>query len=120
MSLDSSFDKNATQGIFLRFYTHVHARHNGLLVSEWLLELAKRNRLGGGSVFRATAGFGRHGVLHHEAFFELADDLPQKIEFLLSEANAYTLLRLVREASVDLVYAWSPVHFGILGQAETT
>jgi PII-like signaling protein len=54
------------------------------------LGLAKRLKLGGGSVFRATAGFGRHGVMHHEAFFELADDLPQKIEFLLSEPNAQT------------------------------
>ncbi|MBM7130554.1 DUF190 domain-containing protein [Dyella mobilis] len=116
MSPDISFDPGAGSGIFLRFYTHVHARHNGLLVSEWLLELAKHHQLGGGSVFRATAGFGRHGVLHHEAFFELADDLPEKIEFLLSEANAQTLLRLVREAGVDLVYAWSPVHFGILGK----
>jgi uncharacterized protein len=118
MSLDTSFDHGSTQGIFLRFYTHVHARHDGLLISEWLLELAKRHKLGGGSVFRATAGFGRHGVLHHEAFFELADDLPEKIEFLLSPANAQTLLRLVREAGVDLVYAWSPVHFGVLGKEE--
>jgi uncharacterized protein len=116
MSNETPFDNNATNGILLRFYTHVHARHEGLLVSEWLLELAKRHKLGGGSVFRATAGFGRHGVLHHEAFFELADDLPQKIEFLLSSANAQTLLRLVREAGVELVYAWSPVHFGILGK----
>lgn len=116
MSNETSFDHSQANGIFLRFYTHVHARHNGLLVSEWLLELAKRHKLGGGSVFRACAGFGRHGVLHHDAFFELADDLPQKIEFLLSEPNAQTLLRLVREAGVELVYAWSPVHFGILGR----
>ena len=116
MSIDTSFHGTPANGIFLRFYTHVHARHDGLLLSEWLLELAKRNRLGGGSEFRATAGFGRHGVLHHEAFFELADDLPLKVEFLLSEANAQTLLRLVREAGVDVVYAWSPVHFGTLGK----
>ena len=116
MSIETSFDNGSPSGIFLRFYTHVHARHDGLLVSEWLLELAKRNKLGGGSVFRATAGFGRHGVLHHEDFFELADDLPQKIEFLLSEPNAQTLLRLVREAGVELVYAWSPVHFGVLSK----
>lgn len=116
MSNETPFDNSATNGVLLRFYTHVHARHEGLLVSEWLLELAKRHKLGGGSVFRATAGFGRHGVLHHEDFFELADDLPQKIEFLLSNPNAQTLLRLVREAGVELVYAWSPVHFGILGK----
>src|SRR5580692_7509897 len=105
MSNTISLDNPAANGVFLRFYTHVHARHDGLLISEWLLGLAKRHKLGGGSVFRATAGFGRHGVVHHEAFFELADDLPQKIEFLLSEQHAQTLLQLVREAGVNLVYA---------------
>jgi Uncharacterized conserved protein len=52
-----------------------------MLLSEWLLEQAKQHGLGGGSVFRAIAGFGRHGVLHEEQFFELADDLPVKVEF---------------------------------------
>ena len=118
MSNDISLDTPSANGVFLRFYTHVHARHDGLLVSEWLLGLAKRMKLGGGSVFRATAGYGRHGVIHHEAFFELADDLPQKIEFLLSEQNAQTLLEQVRNAGVDLVYAWSPVNFGLLGKGQ--
>jgi PII-like signaling protein len=103
-------------GVHLRFFTHVHAKHDGLLISEWILELAKRHRLGGGSVFRAIAGFGRHGVLHHEEFFELADDLPVKVEFLLRESEAETLLELVREAGVELVYARAPTRFGVLGK----
>jgi PII-like signaling protein len=116
MSNNISLDTPSANGVFLRFYTHVHAKHDGLLVSEWLLGVAKRLKLGGGSVFRATAGYGRHGVIHHEAFFELADDLPQKIEFLLSEQNAQALLEHVRDADVNLVYAWSPVNFGLLGK----
>lgn len=105
-------------GVQLRFYAHMHARHDGLLVSEWLLELAKRHKLGGGSVFRAIAGYGRHGVLHQEAFFELADDLPVVVEFLLREGEADTLLQLVREAGVELVYARIPARFGVLHDTE--
>lgn len=101
-------------GVYLRFYTHVQAKHDGILLSEWLLEQAKRHKLGGGSVFRAIAGFGRHGVLHQEAFFELADDLPVKVEFLLRESEAQTMLQLVRDAGVELVYAISPAHLGVL------
>lgn len=101
-------------GVYLRFYTHAHARHEDLLLSEWLLEQAKKYKLGGGSVFRAIAGFGRHNVLHQETFFELADDLPVKIEFLLREKQANTLLDLVRQADVELVYALEPVRLGIL------
>ena len=105
-------------GTYLRFFMHMHARHDGLLVSEWLLEQAKKNKLGGGSVFRAIAGFGRHGVLHQEAFFELADDLPVKVEFLLRDSEADTMLQLVRDAGVELVYAREPAHIGILGKKD--
>jgi PII-like signaling protein len=102
-------------GVHLYFYCHVRARHDGRLVSEWLLEQARRLGIGGGSVFRASAGFGRHGVLREEQFFELADDLPLKVEFLLREDQAELLLQSVRAASVDVVYARSPADFAVLG-----
>jgi PII-like signaling protein len=86
-----------------------------VLLSEWLLELARRQGIGGGSIFRATAGFGRHGVLHEEQFFDLADDLPLKVEFLLRTDQAEALLASARAASVDAVYAKVPASFGILG-----
>jgi len=103
------------EGVQLCFYMHLRARHGGKLLSEWLLDLAKRSGIGGGSVFRATAGFGRHGVLHEEAFFELADNLPVKVEFLLRTEQADDLLARVREAGVHVVYATSTIKFGVLG-----
>ena len=99
----------------LTFYCHSRTKHDGMLLSEWLLEQAKARGLGGGSVFRAIAGFGRHGVLHEEQFFELADDLPVKIEFLLREEQAELLLQLVRGAGVDATYASMPASFAVLG-----
>lgn len=103
-------------GVHLTFYCHARTRHDGLLLSEWLLEQAKKHGLGGGSVFRAISGFGRHGVLHEEQFFELADDLPVKIEFLLQENQAEMLLQLVREANVDATYARYPASYAVLGR----
>jgi PII-like signaling protein len=107
--------ENLQHGVHLAFYCHLRAKHDGMLLSEWLLEQAKQHGLGGGSVFRAIAGFGRHGVLHEEQFFELADDLPVKIEFLLREEQAELLLQLVRDAGVDVTYARSPASFAQLG-----
>jgi PII-like signaling protein len=104
-----------TEGVQLCFYAHLRARHDGRLLSEWLLEQARRLGIGGGSVFRATAGFGRHGVLHEEAFFELADNLPVKVEFLLRLEQADALIAHVRDAGVDVVYATSAIRFGVLG-----
>jgi uncharacterized protein len=108
--------ENLQHGVHLYFYCHSRAKHDGVLLSEWLLEQAKAHGLGGGSVFRAIAGFGRHGVLHEEQFFELADDLPVKIEFLLREEQAELLLQLVRSAGVDATYARSSASFALLGK----
>jgi uncharacterized protein len=103
------------QGVQLTFYCHQHAKHHGIALSEWLLEQARKHKLGGGSVFRSVAGFGRHGVLHEQQFFDLADNLPMKVEFLLRVEEADTLLALARAAGVDAVYATVPASFGILG-----
>jgi PII-like signaling protein len=108
--------ENLQRGVHLTFYCHSRAKHDGMLLSEWLLEQARQRGIGGGSVFRAIAGFGRHGVLHEEQFFELADDLPVKIEFLLRDDQAATLLQLVRDAVVDATYARWPADFEMLGK----
>lgn len=107
--------QNVQHGVHLIFYCHLRSKHGGMLLSEWLLEQAKKHGLGGGSVFRAIAGFGRHGVLHEAKFFELADDLPVKVEFLLRDEQADLLLQLVRDAGVDATYARSPASFAQLG-----
>ena len=104
------------QGVQLSFYTHTRARHDGKLVFEWLLEHARSHGIGGGSAFRAICGFGRHGVLREEQFFELADDLAVKVEFLLTDAQSQALLQTVRESGVDAVFAIAPASFGILGR----
>jgi PII-like signaling protein len=104
------------QGVHLTFYCHLRSRHGGMLLSEWLLEQARSKGLGGGTVFRAIAGFGRHGVLHEEQFFDLADDLPVKIEFLLRADQADELVELARAAGVDAVYARAPADFALLGR----
>ena len=64
---------------------------------EWLLEEAKAMGVHGGSVFRAIAGFGQHGHMHEETFFELAGELAAKVGFrILEDALAEQLLEKVR------------------------
>lgn len=106
------------QGVYLRFFMHANARHDGKLLYEWILQQARKQKLGGGSVFRAVAGFGRHGVLHEERFLELAGDLPLKLEFLLRDSEADALLSIVRKSGAELVYARSASEIGIIGNHE--
>lgn len=99
-------------GILLRFYVHEFRRHDGKLLYEWLLERAKQAGIHGGSAFRAIAGYGRHGVLHEQRFFELAADLTVVVEFVVTETEAERLLELVRAARIELFYARIAAEFG--------
>jgi uncharacterized protein len=105
-------------GTHLRFFMHANARHDGTLLYEWLLRQAHAEGLAGGSVFRAIAGFGRHGVLHEETFFELAGDLPIRVEFVLTDEEAERMLEIVRDSGAELVYARSPIEFGVLSRKQ--
>lgn len=107
--------QNPQQGLKLTFYCHIRDKHDGMLLTEWLLEQAKTQGIGGGSVFRAIACYGRKGVLHEEQFFELADNLTAKVEFLLSEEQADALLKRVDDNGADLVYSRATTTFGVLG-----
>jgi PII-like signaling protein len=104
-------------GTYLRFYVHENVKHRHRLLYEWLLEHARALGVHGGSAFRAIAGFGRHGVLHEQHFFELAGDLTIEVEFILTEAQADHLLASLRSENVKLVYARMPAEFGVLGES---
>jgi len=99
------------KGIHLRFYTYANRRHGAALVYEWLLEFARRQGIHGGSAFRAIAGYGRHGRLHEQHFFELAGDVPVLVEFICTETEADTLLTALRGENVHLFYARLPTEF---------
>lgn len=97
--------------VCLRIYVSEAARHRGQLAWEWLLDEARRMHIGGGSAFRAVAGFGRHGR-HDEGFFELAGELPIVVEFLVEPAAADALLARVGEARLGLFYVRLPAETG--------
>jgi PII-like signaling protein len=101
------------QGICLKFFVSESHRHCGKLLYEWLLEQAKGVGIGGGTAIRAIAGFGRHGRLHEEAFFELAGDLPVEVEFLVGDEQAERLLALLRDENLRLFYVRMPAEYGI-------
>ena len=102
------------KGTYLRFYVHENRKHHGVLLYEWLLETAKKAGIHGGSAFRAIAGYGRHGVLHEQHFFELAGDLTVEVEFLVTEDEADRLLAMLRGERVRIFYAKVPAEFGML------
>ncbi|MBF0262767.1 MAG: DUF190 domain-containing protein [Magnetococcales bacterium] len=104
-------------GITLLFFVHENQRHHGILLHEWLLEQAKAFGLPGGSAFRSIAGFGRHGTLHEESFFELAGDQPVAVLFMADEKRLDAFLERIRQENLTLFHVKLPVEFGILGKS---
>jgi PII-like signaling protein len=103
------------QGVYLKFYVQESRRHHGILAYEWLLEAAKKLGVRGGSAFRAIAGFGRHGKLHEEHFFELAGDVAVEVGFALTEEQAQQLLANLAGEKLRMFYIKVPLEMGVVG-----
>lgn len=98
--------------VYLQVFVSEASRHHGKLSYEWLLDAAQALGVSGGSVFRAIAGFGRHGR-HDAGFFELAGELPVVVEFFVEAEVADRLLQVIAEADLKLVYAKLPAEIGV-------
>ncbi|MDO8465232.1 MAG: DUF190 domain-containing protein [Gallionella sp.] len=97
----------------LTFYVTEKQLYSGMPLYEWLLEEAKALGVHGGSAFRAIAGFGRHGRLREETFFELAGELAVKVEFILDDNLAEQILQRVHTQNLDVFYVRYKVQSGI-------
>lgn len=107
------------QGTYLKFYVHENRNHDGTLVYEWLLEQAKGLGIHGGSAFKAIAGYGRHGVLHEDHFFELAGELPVVVAFMISDEEADRLLEKIRSEKLSVFYIRMQAEYGVInGQVD--
>lgn len=100
--------------VCLQFFVAEAAHHHGKPVYEWLLETARSLGAGGGTAVRAIAGFGRHGWREAE-FFELAGELPVKVQFFLAADVADALIAAAGAAGLKLVYARLPAELGATG-----
>lgn len=98
----------------LTFYVTEKQLYAGMPLYEWLLEEAKELGVHGGSAFRAIAGFGRHGRMREETFFELAGELAVKVEFILDDKLAEQIMQRVRAQNLNIFYVRYKVQSGIV------
>lgn len=105
--------------VALRFYVHQPRKHGKELLFEWLLARAKEMGVHGGSAFFAVAGYGRHGVIHEQRFFELPEVLPVMVEFIVTAAEADKLLDLVRAEKIHCFCTRTPTEAIIIDGASS-
>jgi len=106
------------KGVCLRLYTEENKQHLGVLLYEWILEEAKKFKIQGVSVFRGIAGFGRHGVIHEEKFFELGSNVPIEIMSILTAELAHKFLIHLKKENINIVYTIHEIELGFLHQVD--
>jgi PII-like signaling protein len=106
-------------GSLLRFYLRENERQHGRVVWWWLLTRARKVGIGGGSAFRAMAGFGRHRSLRTEKACPFSATQAIGVEFLVTNEEADKLLEWARRERIRLFYARIPIHFAALTPAGT-
>jgi PII-like signaling protein len=97
-----------TDVILLVFFVHEKDRLHGRPAHDWLLAQARDIGVGGGSAFRAVAGYGRHGRLHEDRFFELSGELAVQVEFVVSREQADRLVAEAKAAGGSFPYLELP------------
>lgn len=102
----------------LRLYLREDHMHGGQPLHQWLLARARALGLPGGSTFRAIAGYGRHGQLHAQHFFELAGQEPVLVECIGVEPQVRALLAEIERERLPLAYACTPVEYGVCGDGD--
>ncbi|MBI2310923.1 MAG: DUF190 domain-containing protein [Betaproteobacteria bacterium] len=108
------------EGVHLKIYVTEFSEYEGRLLYEWMVEKARDLGVPGCSVFRAIAGYGRHGKLHEETFFELAGDLPIEVGFVMTDRQAKDFLKLLEEHRLDLFYVLVKAEYGTVGRTIKT
>jgi len=97
----------------LSFYISEKQHHDGMPLYEWILEQAREMNANGSSAFRAIAGYGRHGKMHEDTFFELAGELAVKVEFILDDKPTEELLDRVKAQKLNVFYTRQLVQSGV-------
>jgi len=87
------------EGILVRVFIGEsdHWQHQPLSLA--LLERLRREGFAGATVFRGTAGFGAHSVLHTSHLLRLSQDLPVVIE-IVDRAERMDQLRAILDEMV--------------------
>ncbi len=89
-----------TNALLLRIFIGESDRHGPLPLYEAILLKARETGLAGGTVFRASMGYGATSRLHTAKILRLSTDLPVLLEFVEAEEKINAFLPLL-DAMMD-------------------
>lgn len=104
------------KGIRVELYFPENEKHQSVLIEKWLFDAARWAGIPGGAIYRAHAGYGRHGELRDEGIFDTDRTHPMMACFITSAANAQKFLDYLGKEGLHLFYTRSEVEYGIVGE----
>ena len=79
--------KKESDAVLLRIFIGESDKYKGKPLSNYLVELFKKEGLAGATVLRGVSGFGKSSKLHTTSILRLSDDLPIVIEVVDRKEN---------------------------------
>lgn len=79
--------KKESDAVLLRIFIGESDKYKGKPLSNFLVELFKKEGLAGATVLRGVSGFGKSSKLHTTSILRLSDDLPIVIEVVDRKEN---------------------------------
>ena len=79
--------KKESDAILLQIFISESDKYEGIPLSIYLVELFKKEGLGGATVLRCISGLGKSSKLHTTSILRLSDDLPIVVEVVDRKEN---------------------------------
>lgn len=88
--------ENNTQAGILRIFISSTDKFRETPLSEFIVLLAKKEKLAGATVLKGTLGFGASSVIHSYKFWEVSDKVPMVIELVDEEDKLLSFYERIR------------------------
>jgi hypothetical protein len=93
----------------LRIFIGEADRHDGRLLSEVIVEEARKTGLAGATVLRGIMGYGANSRVHTSKILRLSEDMPLVIEIVDIPEKIETFLRTLDELVTEGLVTREPV-----------
>ncbi len=104
-----------SRGIRIELFFPEDTKHKHVLVEKWLFDAARWAGISGGAIYRAHAGFGRHGELRDDGIFDMDRTHPMMATFITTPGVAQKFLDYLAKEELELFYTRSEVEYGVVG-----
>ncbi|BAQ81412.1 MULTISPECIES: DUF190 domain-containing protein [Pseudomonas] len=103
------------RGFLVIFFTQQSRRHQGKMLGDWIVDLAKEMGLRGATLSTGIEGFGHTGRLHSSHFFEFADQ-PTEIRMAITEDESDRLFKRLEAEDFSVFFIKTPIEMGSVGK----